>query len=219
MNSKRIERYLLGEMADPERDEFEEHYFSCVECAEEMTLAVKFIENARRPLLRLDAERPLAGEKKSVEPAAAPPASVWWERWTLWMPKPALAGACLCLALALVWKTVPGEVPPEVTGSYFVTATRAGGGAPRKIQLLPGQQRVALLFNQTDTSIGQFDFVLENAEKRAVQQFRGDAPRDTNDIQVMIPVAGLPNGTYALRVKNAASHSEVAELPFELVNP
>ena len=30
-----LERYLLGEMADQERDAFEEHFFSCAECAEE----------------------------------------------------------------------------------------------------------------------------------------------------------------------------------------
>ncbi len=30
------ERYLLGEMPDEERDEFEAHYFTCTECAEEV---------------------------------------------------------------------------------------------------------------------------------------------------------------------------------------
>ena len=30
------ERYLLEEMTEPERDTFEEHYFSCVECADDV---------------------------------------------------------------------------------------------------------------------------------------------------------------------------------------
>src|SRR5262252_5269488 len=30
-----LERYLLDEMADQERDAFEEHFFSCAECAED----------------------------------------------------------------------------------------------------------------------------------------------------------------------------------------
>jgi hypothetical protein len=34
-----LERYLLGEMPEPERDAFEEHFFSCVECAEDARAA------------------------------------------------------------------------------------------------------------------------------------------------------------------------------------
>src|SRR4029077_10615261 len=30
-----LERYLLGELPDQERDAFEEHFFSCAECAED----------------------------------------------------------------------------------------------------------------------------------------------------------------------------------------
>jgi len=61
--------------------------------------------------------------------------------------------------------------------------------------------------------------VLENAEGRAVQQFDGEAPRDTNEMHVMVPVAGLRSGVYTLRVKNAATQSDVAALPFELATP
>jgi hypothetical protein len=34
-----LERYLMGEMADDERDAFEEHFFSCVECADDARTA------------------------------------------------------------------------------------------------------------------------------------------------------------------------------------
>ena len=227
INAKLVERYLLGEIADPERSAFEEHYFSCAVCAEEVVTAVKFVDNARRPLFRLDPEMAPQEESgraangvspdRSSSPARSP--ERWWDRWLALAPKPALAGACACLAVALVWQSVPAGARPEVTGSYFVTATRAAGGAPRKIVPGPRQERVALLFNYTDTTVPQFRFVLENAEGRAVQQFDGDAPRDTNDIQVMVPLAGLRSGVYTLRVKDAASHADVAALPFELAIP
>jgi hypothetical protein len=223
-----VERYLLGEMAEPERAAFEEHYFSCAVCAEEVVSAAKFVDNARRPLLRLEPE---AKPNREARPARAPEpngerggervatGAPWWERWLTLAPKPALAGACGVLALALVWQNRPAGQEPEVTGSYFVTATRAADGAPRKIQLLPGQQRVALLFNHTDTTVGEFRFLLENAAGRTVQEFGGTAPRDTNDIQVMIPVTGLGGGRYTLRVLNAATRSEIAALPFALATP
>jgi Putative zinc-finger len=210
-NAKLVERYLLGELADPERDAFEEHYFSCPVCAEEVVTATKFLDNAKRPLMEL---QPGQTARPVIE-AAAP----WWERWLAFAPKPALAGACTLLAATVVWQGSTAGVPPEVTGSYFVTATRAAGGAPRKIQVVPEQKRVALLFNYTDTTVTQFTFLLENTDGQAVQQFNGRAPQDTNDIQVLVPVKGLHSGRYTLRVQDSATQREIAALPFELALP
>lgn len=210
-NAKLVERYLLGELADPERDAFEEHYFSCPVCAEEVVTATKFLDNAKRPLMEL---QPGQTARPVIE-AAAP----WWERWLAFAPKPALAGACALLAATVVWQGSTAGVPPEVTGSYFVTATRAAGGAPRKIQVVPEQKRVALLFNYTDTTVTQFTFLLENTDGQAVQQFNGRAPQDTNDIQVLVPVKGLHSGRYTLRVQDSATQREIAALPFELALP
>jgi len=216
MNAKIIDRYLLGELPEAERTEFEEHYFSCAECAEELVTAVKFVENARRPLLRLEEEAQPAPVRavREVKEVKVP----WWDRWLALAPKPALAGLCAALTVAVVWQGSAGKPEAEVTGSYFVTATRAAG-APRKIQLQRGQQRVALLFNHTDPSVTRFSFTLEDAQGRAVQQFTGGAPGDTSDLQVLIPVAGLSSGVYTLRVRNAMAQNEVAALPFELATP
>ena len=210
-SAKLVERYLLGELADPERDAFEEHYFSCPSCAEEVVTATKFLDNAKRPLMEL---QPGQAARPAIE-AAAP----WWERWLAFVPKPALAGACAVMAAVMAWQGSTGSVGPEVTGSYFVTATRAAGGAPRKIQIVPEQKRVAWLFNYTDTTVTQFTFLLENADGRAVQQFSGAAPQDTNDIQVLVPVTGLRSGRYTLRVQDSSTQREIAALPFELALP
>lgn len=220
INSNLVERYLLGEVPDVERSAFEEHYFSCAVCAQDLVMAVKFVDNARRPLFRLEEQAAPKEEARPSRPApGSRPKEHWWDRWLALAPKPALAGACACLAIALVWQSAPEGARPEVTGSYFVTETRAGGGAPRRIVAGPGQKRVALLFNHTDSTVSQFRFVLENADGRAVQQFDGEAPRDTNDLQVMLPVAGLGAGVYTLRVRDAATQAEIAALPFELAIP
>lgn len=224
---KIVERYLLGELPETERGAFEEHYFSCASCAEEVVIAVKFVENARRPLLRLNAEPATAAPEVRVMPGTQPEprrpeqasSERWWDRWLAFTPKPALAGLCACLCAALIWQGQSKPAGPEVTGSYFVTATRAAGGGPRKIIRRKGQERVALLFNHTDTTVKQFAFVLESANNGAIQQFDGEAPGDTNDIQVMVPVAGLAPGIYTLRVKNASTQADVAALPFELATP
>ena len=45
-----VERYFLGELSPEERDAFEEHYFTCTECAAEVCAGARFRANARRVL-------------------------------------------------------------------------------------------------------------------------------------------------------------------------
>jgi hypothetical protein len=42
-----VERYLTGDMAAEERDAFEDHYFSCETCADDLRVTARFIESAK----------------------------------------------------------------------------------------------------------------------------------------------------------------------------
>lgn len=230
MNAKLIDRYFLNELSDEDRSGFEEHFFSCSVCAQEVVLAAKFMENARKPLTRAASDPSCLGEEtpepSKVAPSTPRPAvpaaegrreSNWWNRWLALAPKPALAGACAALLAVVVYQARPEAVRAEITGSYFVAATRASESEIRKIKVFPGQQRVALLFNRTDASLSRLDLVLEAAGDGEIMRFQGDVPKDTDDIQVLVPVAGLASGRYNLRVRNAATMNETATLPFELL--
>jgi len=50
MSTLASERYLLGEMTDTERDSYEEHFFSCAECAEDVLIGDKMREGVRAEL-------------------------------------------------------------------------------------------------------------------------------------------------------------------------
>ena len=43
-------RYVLDELTGQEREEFEEHYFNCAECAADVRAAFAFAANARAVL-------------------------------------------------------------------------------------------------------------------------------------------------------------------------
>ncbi len=47
MATQAVERYLMGDMPGEERSAFEEHYFSCEICAEDLRVTARFIENAK----------------------------------------------------------------------------------------------------------------------------------------------------------------------------
>ena len=42
-----VEQYLLCELSGPEREEFEEHFFSCSECVKALEIGTEFMKNAR----------------------------------------------------------------------------------------------------------------------------------------------------------------------------
>src|SRR4051812_8439741 len=47
-----VERYLLGEMSEQERETFEDHYFSCADCADDLRTAAAMLEGARSGLAK-----------------------------------------------------------------------------------------------------------------------------------------------------------------------
>ena len=75
LNTQAVERYTLGELASPEREEFEEHFFSCPDCAAALREYESFAANARAVFLE--------DEAAAAKPATAPlePARPgWWQR-------------------------------------------------------------------------------------------------------------------------------------------
>lgn len=54
IRSKAVEQYLLGELPEPLRARFEEHFMGCRECAQDLKDCVAFIESTRDILRRND---------------------------------------------------------------------------------------------------------------------------------------------------------------------
>ena len=76
------EKYVLGELAPEEREQFEEHYFDCVECASDVKAFVTFVTACRMTFEEQAkakaAARPEKEERRSIldwfRPAIAIPA-------------------------------------------------------------------------------------------------------------------------------------------------
>src|SRR5947209_11924224 len=83
------ERYLHGELTPPEAEAFEEHFFCCQTCAEELKLEDAFAQNVKAVF-----------EEQPRFAARAQPRR-WWDRfsgaWNLGFAVPAAAAACLLL--------------------------------------------------------------------------------------------------------------------------
>ena len=91
IESQASERYVLAMLSAAETDAFEEHYFDCAECAEDVRAATSFMEGGRRlvkepaaPVVRIDSH----------------PRHRGWKTWI-----PTAAAAALLLANGGVWMT------------------------------------------------------------------------------------------------------------------
>jgi hypothetical protein len=62
VNQLAVEKYLLGELGPEERDSFEEHFFTCDECAADLRATSLFIAQAKKELAQPGAA-PVAAEK------------------------------------------------------------------------------------------------------------------------------------------------------------
>src|SRR5215471_8244235 len=70
-----IERYLLDEMPQEERESFEEHFFSCLECGEDARAAAAMRDGAAAGLARTQAVP--AADRGAVLPFRPPPVRSW----------------------------------------------------------------------------------------------------------------------------------------------
>jgi hypothetical protein len=89
------QRYLLGELAGEEREQFESHFFSCDACAEEVRLTAAFVDNLKAVL----------GEDFARESAVSKPAeALSWTGWLsrLWSQPAFAAPAFAAVALAFL---------------------------------------------------------------------------------------------------------------------
>lgn len=130
-----VERYLLGEMDPKERDSFEEHYFTCPECAKDVRAAARFRANAREVL-----REPQPFERPEKERRSS-----WWS-W------PSLVPMAASLAFSGVVWYQSNQLPVIIgaVGQFEVHETTRGGGNadnPEKLVRIPkGKGLVTLDF-------------------------------------------------------------------------
>lgn len=85
-----VEKYLLDEFSPEEKDDFEEHFFSCDECARELKLGTAFMVHAKESLTSDAVDAPV------VVPLKKPKRT-----WFSWL-SPAFAVPAMALMLGVV---------------------------------------------------------------------------------------------------------------------
>lgn len=122
-----VDKYLLGELPTAQRDEFEEHFFDCRECAAELRMTAKFLDIARQEL------------KRGNFGKAPSPALKW--TWLEVLLRPALLTPAFTLLLAVI-AYQNGVVLPRLNGQV---ALLRQPGLVSTVSLIGGNSRGAAL--------------------------------------------------------------------------
>jgi hypothetical protein len=130
VRDKMTEKYLLEELVPELRDEFEEHFFDCPECARDVRAVSEFVEHSKAIL---------AEQRETVSIAATESTGLKRvERdWFAWL-RPALAAPAFAILLAVVGYQNLVTLPrltqavnkPQLLPAATVNLLTYGGNAP-----------------------------------------------------------------------------------------
>ncbi|MGH9453183.1 MAG: hypothetical protein ACRD2O_04345 [Terriglobia bacterium] len=199
-----VERYLLGEMAGPELETFEEHYFVCPECAEALTEDAMLADNARA----------VFKERERGKKLASPGHWDWLRNWlTPRVMAPALAALALLMMTGhLELVTVPGlearlskiTAPQPVLAFALHSASR---GAAQTIEV-PKDARFYTVF--IDLPPGNApDYFCEIRDASGSLRTSLTVPRsETSDtLNLLLDRSRTPPGDYTLIVRTSPADS------------
>ena len=188
-----VERYLLGEMPVEERDAFEEHYFSCVACAEDVRAGAQLRANYDHRAATAVAEAPRR----------------WWENWLRW---PSLVPVAASLVFAgVVWFEAGRRPVLDAVDDYTVQETVRSGSA----SVVPkGAGPATLSFAiPADATKPPYECTISDANGKAVGRLRLNG-RPGTDGHVLLQRDRLNAGLYTVTLNKDGAL--VAQYTFQL---
>lgn len=219
VRTKAAERYLLGEMSDRAREEYEEHFFGCTECARDVQAGAVFVDTARDLL---------GPESASLAPNAE---GVRGRRWS-WLLRPAFAIPAMAMLFLLVGYQNVYMIPhmkselahantPQIEPVFSLLGANSRGGATPEITVprdkpfgvfvdIPPSSQFSRYICEVRTDSGDLKFWMNVSLDEA-----------KSTVQLMIPPSQLTPGKYVLVVRGYTSPetgntAEVARYPFIL---
>lgn len=220
------EKYVLGELPRNVREDYEEHYFECAECALDLKAAAAFVDTSR-DVLRAERERSV--EKVSVRSRGG---RLTWLRPVVAVP----VFAALLLVIGYQnTVTIPrakqgaslggGQV---FTSSFSLRKADTLGGEEAKAEeegkvQVHANEGFALKFDFTprqrfDNYVGQ----IQDESGRSVLQVRIPGSSANREVQLAIPGGAVRPGKYILVISGAsdqkgdAAKDEVLRLGFSV---
>ncbi len=206
------ERYLLGEFSPEEREAFEEHYFDCVVCAEDVRAAAAFRANATA----------VFRDKRVPLVASTERRSGWREFFAFRPALVSLAANALLLAglTAAIWhtETLHQQIAGANTARFYPQFGLAQSSRGDRVrELVQGEPFfTATIDLHTGQKFDAFSYQIQNESGTVVGQGTVPAPAGLSaetsaENTLAVPVGGLKAGRY-LFLLSGIDHGQPTEL-------
>jgi hypothetical protein len=202
---KAAEKYVLGELSDEQREQFEEHYFDCTDCATDVQAMATFV-TAGRMISEEDAAAKQAGKEVKQR-----------HGWFAWL-RPVVAipaiGALAAVVIfqnavqipALKERTTGATLAPVFTSSYHLQGSVRGEN--RQVVAVRPTESFALNFDFTPSqSFPSYTGRLVEEAERTIMSFPVPGEDANKELHVVIPAGATHAGKYNL-IFNGTNGSE-----------
>ncbi len=211
VNVGATERYLLGELAEDECEAFEQHYFACALCADDVRAAAAVAEDA--VLLLRDEPAPVAAAPLAFSrPVRRGPLALFW-------PMPLGAAAAFVLAFAgLFWQTattrglrreLDAATAPQAASSAFLSASRS---EEQIVSVGRGERSVYLILAPPSASVTFHRYRLMRGET-TLRAWVLKAPAPGEELRLNLPLEDAQPGTYVMALDGLHADTDPVGVP------
>jgi hypothetical protein len=199
-------KYVLGELSPVQREEYEDHYIDCPECAKDVHAAAAFA----------DATREVFRQEKRAEAAKSADRVRGWR--FAWL-KPAVAVPAFAVLLLVVAYQNTVTIPRAkeaamrtagqlITSSFFLQMANTRGGEEVKVAVHPNES-FALKFDFTPKkSYDSYVCRLEDEKGRSVLEESVPGTSTNQEAQFVVPAGRVKPGKYSLVFTGVAGSQE-----------
>jgi len=216
VRQKMTERYLLDELDSTVRDEFEEHFFDCPECALDVRAGAQFVAQSKTVLAESSEQVPVAATVDSRRNA---------QGWLAWL-RPAFAAPVFALLLAVIGyqnlviypQLQAGRNQPHVLPWAAVAVGSWGAGGPA-IPLSEGQGFLLFVRIPPDGVYTRYTADLYNPAGKLEWTLTIPAVAGQDQWPVRVPGAHREAGTYTMVVHGlnaAGENKDLGKTSFDL---
>src|SRR5438046_5948416 len=216
VKSQVCEKYLLGELSPELRNAFEEHYFSCVECAMQLRTAAELIGASQQILARAPA---IAAKVHAASKRGG------WFKWL----QPAIAIPVFASLLLLVgyqnFVTIPHlkqAVSPRVLPMFSLISANTRGETAPEFVTRPDEPLGLYVDVPADATYSTYDLRLQDPNGRTIP-LRSLSYAEAQKTQVVVINPGKTAGNYSLIIfghtkpEQGAASTELVRLQFAIV--
>jgi len=197
-----VERYLLDEMPEIERFAFEDHYFDCSECADDLRAGSTMRTGVKAGLL------PTVSRQAAISPAIT-------RRWNPSVVLPWAVAATLALAVGYQSLAPARDGRLQIRTLAPVTVRPDSRGAVPTVSISEDADAVTLALEVDAAAGSNLTYVLRSSSGESIAEGRMTAPPAGAPLLLLVPVWTLtPNTQYSLAVQGAADGQPIGEYRF-----